>query len=395
MSWTTPEDLRGQVRRLWDRGLLPAALAGGDTIFPRRLVLKGPSSRELAERFDDVRRWIARLEKGAEFYRVGWRTVNHRILGVNAVPDEIWIDSLDDALGLIDKRRDAERFAALISLTRERRPELSAWLAKRPLRGLALADDWARLLDIVDWLRRHPRPDIYLRQVDVPGVHSKFIERHRAVLSELFDLVMPLAAVDASAGGIGGFCRRYGFRDKPMRVRFRTLDPDLSPFTTTADLDMTLTRDVFDRLALPVARVFITENEVNFLAFPPVSGTVVIFGAGYGFDNLAGAEWLRVGEIHYWGDIDTHGFAILNQLRRYFPDAASFLMDEPTLLAHRVHWGTEPNPETGDLERLTPEESALYDALRRNRWGNRIRLEQEKIGFNCVASALERLSRPD
>lgn len=61
---------------------------------------------------------------------------------------------------------------------------------------------------------------------------------------------------------------------------------------------------------------------------------MVIFGAGYGFDNLAEARWLGMLEIHYWGDIDTHGFAILNQLRKYFPHAQSLLMDRETLLAH-------------------------------------------------------------
>jgi len=50
---------------------------------------------------------------------------------------------------------------------------------------------------------------------------------------------------------------------------------------------------------------------------------------------------------------------ILNQLRGYFPEAASFLMNRLTLLSPRVHWGAEPNPETGDLERATPEEGVL------------------------------------
>jgi hypothetical protein len=49
---------------------------------------------------------------------------------------------------------------------------------------------------------------------------------------------------------------------------------------------------------------------------------------GYGFDNLAAALWLQQKDIYYWGDIDTHGFAILNQLRGFFPHAVSFLMDQ-------------------------------------------------------------------
>jgi hypothetical protein len=392
MKWTAPADLKAQVQKLWERGRLLAALADGEELFPRRLSLKGPISRELAERFTEVRDWIARLDGEAKHYRVVWRSVNHRILGENRVPAEVWIDSLEDALGLIGRRRDAERFAAQVSLTRQRRPELVAWLAKRPLRALELADDWARLLDIVAWLRRHPRPGIYLRQVDIPGVHSKFIEGHRAVLAELLDLALAPDAIDTAAGGVGGFCRRYGFRDKPVRVRFRILDPSLALLATGTDQDLAVTHDTFARLELPVKRVFITENEINFLAFPPATRSLVLFGAGYGFETLAEAGWLRDRDIHYWGDLDTHGFAILDQLRKCFPQAVSFLMDRETLLAHRPRWGYEPQPETRDLLRLTWEENALYDDLRRNRLGDRVRLEQEKIVFDRVVEALKKLA---
>ena len=388
MSWTTPADIKAQLQKLWDRGLLLSTLIGGEEIFPRRLTLKGPDSRELSSSFTDVRDWIARLSGVAKQYRIVWRSINHRILGANEIPSEIWIDSLDDALGLIGKRRAAEQFAALVALTREQQPALLQWVAKRPLRALELAEEWPRLLDIVAWLRKHPRPGIYLRQIDLPGIHSKFIEGQRSVLGELFDLVLPPEEIDTTATGAGGFCRRYGFQDKPLRVRFRILDLNLALLPTETDQDITVTQTTFARLEIPVDKVFITENEINFLAFPQVPQGMVIFGAGYGFENFGAVEWLRDRKIHYWGDIDTHGFAILNQLRGFFPHAASLLMDRETLMEHRTLWGFEPSPETGILTRLTDEESALYDQLRQNDLGFQIRLEQEKIGFEWLVEAL-------
>jgi len=388
MSWTTPADLKAQLQKLWDRGILLSSLISGEEIFPRRLTLKGPDSRELSDSFTDVRDWIARLSGVAKQYRIVWRSINHRILGNNDIPAEIWIDSLDDALGLIGKRRGAEQFASMVALTRDHQPELLSWLAKRPLRALELAEEWPRLLEIVYWLRMHPRPGIYLRQIDLPGVHSKFIEGQRGVLGELFDLVLPSEEIDVTASGAGGFCRRYGFRDKPLRVRFRILDPKLALLQTETDQDITVSQATFARLEIPVDKVFITENEINFLAFPQVPQGIVIFGAGYGFENFGAVEWLRDRKIHYWGDIDTHGFAILNQLRGFFPHTASLLMDRPTLMEHRTLWGFEPSPETGILTRLTDEESALYDQLRSNELGGQIRLEQEKIGFEWLVEAL-------
>ena len=390
MKWTTPTDLQAQVHKLWDRGLLLASVAGGESVFPRRLALKGPDSRALGERFSEVRDWIAGLVANEGLYRIEWRSVNHRVLGANRIPSAIWIDSLEQALGLIGKHRAAERFAGMVERTRETRAELIPWLAKRPLRALALAEEWPQLLAIVDWLSKHPRPEVYLRQVDLPGVHTKLIEGHRAVLAELFDLVLPEEAIDATHTGAFGFCRRYGFLDKPARVRFRMLDPTVRLLPMASDQDITLTQAAFSSLAPPVTTVFITENEINFLAFPNVRDSMVIFGAGYGFANLVAAHWLQEKNILYWGDIDTHGFAILNQLRGFFPHTVSFLMDRETLLAHRQFWGSEPQPQTGDLLRLTTEEQALYDQLRQHTWGVSVRLEQEKIGFRFLAATLQR-----
>lgn len=405
MSWSRPADLRAQLLKLWSRGDLLVSLVSGENLFPLRLTLKTPTSGEMSERFDEVRQWISEL-RAAPGYRVTLREFRHRVFGANSVPHEVWVDSLDDALNLIGKRRDAARFAALIDETRQRQPLLLDWLARRPLRVLELAEEWPRLLDIVGWLQTHPRPGVYLRQVDIAGVHSKFIEAHRGVLAELADRVLPPEAIDLAASGAGQFVQRYGFRDKPLRIRFRLLGTEQAPWATALGLknaqqapssaaapglnaDITLDAASFARLEPGVSQVFITENEINFLAFPPVDNSLVIFGAGYGFDMLASIPWLARCPIHYWGDIDTHGFAILDQLRARFAQVESFLMDRATLLAFESQWGEESAQTLRDLPRLRPPEQALYDDLRDNRLRKNLRLEQERIGFGWVQAALQ------
>ena len=86
------------------------------------------------------------------------------------------------------------------------------------------------------------------------------------------------------------------------------------------------------------------------------------------------------------------GFAILDQLRGHFPHAASFLMDRETLLAHRLHWGEEPEPMRQDLSRLTTDEAAVYDDLRVDRFQPTLRLEQERVGFGWLSRQLHRSS---
>lgn len=391
MNWTRPADLRAQVQKLWDRGELLASLVTGDSLFPKRLAFKSPMSAEMADRFDEVRAWIVEI-RAMPHCRVEMREFRHRVFGANVVPEEAWVDSVEDALALIGKRRDAARFAALIDATRQRQPHTLGWLAKRPLRALELVEVWERLLEIVAWLENHPRPGVYLRQVDIPGVHSKFIEAHCGVLVELLDSVLPPAAIDPTASGVSQFAKRYGFRDKPGRIRFRALDPAHALLPGAFVQDITLDAESFARLDPHVERVFITENEINFLVFPQVKDSLVIFGAGYGFETLRKAEWLSRCRIHYWGDIDTHGFAILDQLRSQFDHVESFLMDRATLLAFETLWGEEEKQTLRNLPRLNPEERALYDDLRDNRIRKNLRLEQERIGYGWVESALSALT---
>ena len=389
MNWTTASDLKAQLRRLWERGELLRPLVTGEPRFPLRLTLKGPGSTELAEQFESVRAWIAELVAVAQ-WRVLWREVNHRVLGSQRLPQSIWVDTRDDALGLIGKRREAERFAELLVLTRARQPALLEWVGKRPLQAIELAPQWPRLLAVVDWLAAHPRPGIYLRQVDIPGVHSKFIEAHRGILAELFDLALPAGAIAADRSGVGQFAARYGFLDKPSRIRFRVLDARLSLLPGPDLPDVTLDAASFVRLEVPVRRLFITENETNFLAFPPAADALVVFGAGYGWDVLAKAEWPTRCAIHYWGDIDTHGFAILDQLSGRFPRVVSFLMDRPTLMAHEALWGEEADQVMHNLPRLTAAEAVLFNELRDNRIRQNLRLEQERVGFDWLTAALMR-----
>jgi hypothetical protein len=390
MAWTTPDDVRSQVLRLWDRGRILSARLGGESLFPLTVRMARPQVRDLSERFAEARAWIRALEESSKSalgagYEIFFAEINHRQLGNNRVPQSLVVPSELDALVLIGKRRQTDLFDRLVETTRTAHPELLSWIAKRPLDLLEHADDWERLLAVVSCFRQHPRPGSYLRQLDLPGVHSKFIENHRRLLAELLDIVLPGEAIDQQATGAQAFERRYGLLSKPILVRFRVLDQRLALHGLD---DLATPVDQFARLDLPVHRVFITENEVNGLAFPQAEQSLVLFGLGYGLDRLGLVPWLRDRSIFYWGDIDTHGFAILDNLRGFFPNARSFLMDRETLLSHRALWGKESDRCDRALLRLTAAEVALYEDLRLDRLGVGVRLEQERIAFGHLERTL-------
>lgn len=394
-AWSSPVDIADQLRKRWKQGLLLGPTDAVEARFPMPLRLKKPRPADLNDRFNQVRDWVEMLARGDREhrgfgYRIEWKTVNHRIHGSNRLPAGVTMPTREDALRLIGKTKAAKTFDRLYERIVEDFPELTDWLTRRPMNALDHAEEWPRLLAVLTWFRQHPRPGLYLRELDIEGVDSKFIEQRRKLIGELLDEILESRHIDFDAKGGRGFDRRYGLRRRPALVRFRILDPALE---INGIDDLSLPAEQFARLDINAATVFITENETNGLAFPPHRSAIVIFGLGYGLDRLARVAWLSERRIHYWGDIDTHGFAILNRLRHQLPHAESLLMDRATLDAHKPMWTREPRDRrfTGRLDRLTHSEQQLFETLRDDLIGQRIRLEQERIGFGWLTARLRRI----
>lgn len=397
-QWSNKKTLLHELEKMWQKGMLLQAYLDKESLFPLRLKFKSPNSKDLSNEFDTVRAWIAELQK-LDKYRIVYQTQRHRVIGENSIPCEAWVDTFDAAIALLNKRQQVMDFTQLINDTRQRAPQLIRWIKQYSLKALDTATSWTRLIDFVLWREQHPRPEIYLRQVSLPGIDSKFIEQHRLILAQLLDLTLPASQINNDAIGVKQFAQRYGFASKPQRVRFRLLDPELALLPGN-DHDISISANDFQALFKNhdsihtttqmglIKQVFITENEINFLAFPPQKNSLVIFGSGYGFEALAQVGRLSQIDLFYWGDIDTHGFAILDQLRSKFPHVKSFLMDEQTLMDHRLFWGQESKPEYRVLQRLIANEQVLYQSLQANTHQTHLRLEQERIHFNYLVDAL-------
>lgn len=378
-GWTTPTEVTDRLRRRWERGEFLSWLASGAPWEPLALGLRGPSARDAASQFEHVRAWADRWRQ-VRHLRVELRPVGGRVIGANELPGRIWIDSSERLWSALGVQADVRRFTGLLGATTPRAPAIAEWMAEKPMEALRHADDWDRLVDTVLWIDAHARPDMYLRQVDVPGVDTKFIERYRTILAALLDRQLSDQRIDRTRPP-SDFAGRYRFRGKPAYVRFRYLT-DVTGFSE-------LSVRISELAGRPpaVRTVFVVENEITYLAFPPIDDAIVIFGEGYAAGKLEPLRWLTDRTLVYWGDIDTHGFAILNRLRRAFGHARSMLMDRATLLAHESQWVREPTPVTEHLDALLPDEAALYIDLVEDALGPSVRLEQERISFSTAEEA--------
>ncbi|WP_179167390.1 Wadjet anti-phage system protein JetD domain-containing protein [Streptomyces sp. 13-12-16] len=101
----------------------------------------------------------------------------------------------------------------------------------------------------------------------------------------------------------------------------------------------------------------------TYLAFPDQPHSIGIHGGGCAVTQLSALPWLHDVRLVCWGDLDTHGFTILDRLRRVFPHTQSILMNRRILLEHRGQWAKEDVPAREHLGTLIPNEADVYDSL--------------------------------
>lgn len=422
--WTNVDDVIAVLRKRWASGRYLSDHAAGVAWEPISVPVKAPTASELLDRFDDVMAWADRFARDTVSsggrrppFRIEYRVIQGRNVGTNSVPSRVWIDQFDDLTALLGTADQVRRLDQLIEVTRFAVPGIVPWVTARPLDALAFASEWDHVLSTVDWIAGSDTGAVYLRQLDVPGVDTKFVERHRMLLSTLLTLVLPPERVDDRYTA-AEFARRFGFRSKPgmTRLRFHSepsvpVQPEGHVFhparrTSPGKLrdsgrmpgrpawlpagisELSFRTEELADLDLVADTVFVVENEVTYLAFPAVRGSIVVFGSGFVLGGVRDLPWVDEKVVVYWGDLDTHGFDILDRLRARFPTVQSILMDEATLLAHRGQWVEEPSPTARALTQLTESESALYRDLVEDRFGPNVRLEQERVRYSLVEMAL-------
>jgi hypothetical protein len=376
-GWTSVADIRARVRRRWDDGSLLRALADGIPFPAIEIALRGPRAAQIGDDLGAVQTWISALDagrRGDAHYSLEYAAIGGRLIGRNEVPARARITTYSQAWALLGVTAEVRAYIELLARTADE-PAIRSWVARQPLRALALGPVWPQLLTACRWLTDARGSGRYLREISAPGVDTKFVEHHRAVIAQL--LGVPSSAPN--------FLAALGLQAKPETVRLRT-GPGLGLLGGFSEATVRLTE--LAQLDLDIRTAVIVENEITFLSVPVPVGGIVLWGKGFEVNRPGSLPWLRAAEVRYWGDLDTHGFAILNQVRAWLPQTRSILMDRDTLLAHRERWGHESSPTTAKLDRLGPAEAELYTDLVADRFGDRIRLEQERIDWAWVTKRL-------
>ena len=387
-----PDEIKKQAMR-WYPDVLAAAVAGSP-FFPRDIRFGKVKASETLSGYSRVREGISELISGSRErlgygYSIEFVVRKDRKTGEQRFPERIWFADEHDYLRFIGKKREYDEFKSDSALILDAIPALRAWLLANPLAVVEHAGAWRDLLAVCGFFLANPRPNLYIRELPLE-LPTKFVEEHKAVLRQLLDQLIPESINKA----VSNFEQRYNLKyDEPL-IRMRILDSDVVVRRFNGLRDLSIPQSEFNSLDPECRTVLILENKTNFsniynfLALPGLERTIALFGKGFQLSLLKEAAWLRDKQIIYWGDIDVHGFQILSQLRSYFPQTRSLMMDRETFQACGKYCVTGPETVVTLLPNLTPEEADLFNHLLTLREKNR--LEQEKISH---AYAVEKIRR--
>lgn len=303
------------------------------------------------------------------------------------LPTHIEVESIDQAAQLAagEWPNRLNRARQRLHILRERFPTSDTAAVIRVTDGYSDLD-FDLLLTVAVWYLEDPQraaSGITPRQVPLPGVHAKWLQTRTAgvqALTGLTDL---------------GLLQRH-----PARIHFTYLDPNYRA-TGARIHDSATVGDHFTPAYLPEV-VVISENKDTAIHFPALPGGIAVEGDGFGGKTAARFPWLTgARRLYYWGDIDAHGYEILNGYRADGLSVTSILMDLDTYEAYE-RFGTNtdknqaplrPGPPK-PLDDLLPHERVVYHRLLDATHTGHRRIEQERIPLDIALAAVEHICQP-
>lgn len=377
VSMKSPDDLARLLARQWQNADKREELLLDPQVWPIEISIGRPSSKLFTHHTADVREHVSRW-RGVKVGDVEWKDTAFRS-GASTVslplqwklshPEE-WAKASGDAqvqlefqqlrylLGQVDSR-----FHSLLirqrGLWRDRRDE-------EVIRAAALA------------LELEPRVAAGrpLRSLAMAGIDSKFMERHRGLVTALLDIRFQ---GQASLLGLTSFLDAADEGQHWLLVV--PLSPGLLPFAQ----QRVRARELMD-VPLPAERVLLIENDRCLHLLPPLTDTIAVLGSGLDLAWLS-ADWLRQRHLAYWGDMDTWGLLMLARARTLQPHLKCLLMERTLFECHAAELAV-PEPVIAGMEPpdgLVECEKAFYSYLCGLSKG---RIEQEFLPVDAVTRAL-------
>lgn len=358
---TTTDEAKRLARSRWDQALRAWLLRGTPRL---QVQIRGGGAAE-KEILPDLARYRDWLRSWEAEPNVIWRTVRKGGLGEVRVPTEVLPPDLESFATWAGLHPELDRI-------RSRLDRLDLFGCDRALLVPVRADliemteeEFGHLLRLIDW-RRGTTEVVPPRNIPLNGTDTKWVENRIALIEPV------LTSCGLTREGETRHERCGFFREGKTQLALRFAPGDFPVLDFTCDPESLVTWPP------SVHTLIVLENLTTFRDVTPRPGYAIGWGSGHAAEAslpaLPVADRIR---ILYWGDCDSHGYAILNGVRADLPHVRSVGMGLGTVVAHEDALVPEPPSARlfGEMTRLTMEERRGRDLL----LTRELRLEQERV----------------
>ncbi|GGD70373.1 hypothetical protein GCM10011514_38060 [Emticicia aquatilis] len=391
----SPQEIRLKAEKWWNDGSFLAFWLKNEPFFPKEVPQIGlvkPSEtlsnfEKIYSEQEELKRY-SKVEKGFG-YELTWQKIKSHKIGESEFITKISFETEDDYLKFIQKSEDFEIFQSNSRLIINFFPQLMQWVVQNPIKVIENAEKWEDLLKVGTYFLENPKPNLYIRQLPIKNIHTKFIEENRPIITSLLNFLLPKEAVNDETQD---FEKRFGLLESIPLIRLRILDKNLF-INGLSDVSLPISQLESLFIQYQIKQVFIAENQMCILTFPEIPKSIIIFGSGKAVSNLSKISWLKSKIIYYWGDLDVEGFQILSELRYFKSDAISLMMNFDCFEKFSVEGLSKGKNSVKSIPpNLSEKEVVLFKYLK-NLPIDRCRLEQEKIPQWYVEKCLTELAK--
>lgn len=241
--------------------------------------------------------------------------------------------------------------------------------------------DFERMVAVSKWFCEHRNSDYLIRQIPIRGVDTRWFEIHSHLLLDFLRDYLELNPYRKDL-------LQLGLVPPPALVRVVVFDRELRERLGGLKLFATSIKEL-EQLSIKPSRVVFIDNLPTAVAMPDIPDTFGIITPLNHIRDTCNVTWVKNASCQYLGSIDLKSFAILHNLRIYLPNIESVLMDEQTLLSNQDLW---TNDDLSSFDSapvaLNLSESHLYRCLVEGVYGDRVRLDIERLPLALIATAL-------
>lgn len=195
------EELLKKLKKQEEKGILYEALTKEREEPYFRMVLKRPEETEedwsLLLSWSDYWRHPVKDGSGKPLWRINEKGKNTKIFGRQTLPVRVFVDRPEDAFALLGMNGEKREFLSSLKEVDEKNGALKDWFIHYYPR-IRSEEFYPLFFNIADFFQKQEEKEGYLREISIPGVDTKFLERHAFLVRTLWNALFPDNQVDSN-----------------------------------------------------------------------------------------------------------------------------------------------------------------------------------------------------